>query len=229
MLRLVFVLACLAMSTPLASAQAPLDAPTQERLRLELREMMAADQRVRYMTMFGTFSPCEADSIAALLADLDAADYFARRQELEAEAEARLSQAERDVLLARQQATDAANIERLRAIVDAYGWPDSTRIGGSTNPFVFLLHAHPDTLDAMLPVLRREVDAGRMPPLQYARAVDKQRKIRGALQLYGSGEEFDPETRSLMPPRIADIEATNAARAAIGLPPLEAYRLASED
>ena len=203
-------------------AQTDPDQATQERLRVELREMLAADKRVRHMAAFGTFSPCEADSIAASLSGLEVEDYIPRYQALKAEG--RLSAAEREVLLAMQVRTDESNVARLREIVAEYGWPDSSRIGGEGNPFIFLLHTPPDTLDAMLPILLRETEAGRMPPTDYARAADKQRKIRGQLQLYGTGDEFDPTTGTIGPSRVASIEETNAARRAIGLPPLDEYK-----
>ncbi|MEM1268729.1 MAG: DUF6624 domain-containing protein [Bacteroidota bacterium] len=225
---LLLTVALVVTSTP-ASAQQTLDGPVRERLRIEVREMLAADKRVRAMAKYGTFSPCKADEMLAALDTLTIEGYLAESQRLEAEAAERLSDAEKAVLLERQWATDEANIARLREIVEVHGWPDSTRIGGQSNPFIILMHTPPDTLDAMLPALRAEVDAGHMPATQYARAVDKQRKINGQLQLYGTGPEFDPETRSVQPPKIASIEETNAARAEIGLPPLEEYRLASGD
>ncbi|MGB3543074.1 DUF6624 domain-containing protein [Rubrivirga sp.] len=142
---------------------------------------------------------------------------------LEAEAEARLSDAERDHPLAMQIAVDDANVARLREITEEHGWPHSDRIGGDTNTFIFLLRTHPDTLEAMLPLLRREVGAGRMPAESYARAVDKGRFIRRQPQLYGTSGVFDPETRTVRPPHIESIESSNAARAEIGLEPLEDY------
>lgn len=197
----------------------------REGLRIELREMMRADQRARYMSMAGTFSPCEADSVRRALKDLPVSENFARSRVLRAEAAERLTEAEKDRLLAMQIDVDERNVARLREITEEYGWPDPTRIGGDVEPFLFLLHTSPDTLDAMLPALRAEVEAGRMPAQHYASAVDKSRKIRGLLQLYGTGDEFDPATRTVGPPKIASIDETNAARREIGLPPLDEYEI----
>lgn len=47
---------------------------------------------------------------------------------------------------------------------------------------------------------------------------------RGELPLYGTGSGSAPKTRQVLPPAIASTEVTNAARLAIGLPQLEAYR-----
>ncbi|MEM1056613.1 MAG: DUF6624 domain-containing protein [Bacteroidota bacterium] len=212
---------------PTATAQpaSPLDEDIQRALRTEIAEMLHRDQQVRYMQTVGTFSPALADSIGEVLSALPMEEYLAMTDSLEREAEQRLTQAEQDSLIAIMRTADRAHIVRLREIVETHGWPDSTRIGGSSNPFIFLLHTSPDTLESMLDLLRTEVDAGRMAPRQFAMAVDKSRKIRGERQLYGSGMEFDPETRSMVPPVVDSIDATNRAREAIGLPPLTEYRL----
>ncbi|MEM6326243.1 MAG: DUF6624 domain-containing protein [Bacteroidota bacterium] len=221
-LTLLFALA-VALLAPLVSAQ-PLDDATQASLRTEIAEMLHRDQQVRYMKLAGTFSPTRADSIGAVLSALPVQEYLAMSDSLERDTEARLTSAERDSLLSIMQAADRAHIVRLREIVETHGWPDSTRIGGSSNPFIFLLHTSPATLESMLGLLRTEVDAGRMEPRHFAMAVDKSRKIRGERQLYGTGPEFDPATGGIAPPVIDDIEATNRARAEIGMEPLEAYR-----
>lgn len=217
-----------AQPAPQPHPDAALGPEVQEQLRLELTTMLDADQRARYMEMAGTFSPCTADSIRETLQGISVEERFARERALQAATEAQLSEAAQAALQAHRMAVDASNLARLQAMTERYGWPDSTRIGGSATPFVFLLHAGPETLTELLPLLRSEVDAGRMPPIDYARAVDKVRQIEGEPQLYGTADVFDAETRTVGPPRIRDIDETNAARAAIGLPPLERYQLADQ-
>ena len=221
------LLALAALVVPAVAAQtAPPDVlPDSVRaaLQVELREMALADQRVRYMLLAGTFSPCAADSLRLALQDLSVEERLARDAALRAEAEGRTTPADRAVLRRIAQDTDRATLARLREIVAEHGWPSDERTGADAHPVVFLLHA-PDAFDEMAPELLAEVHAGRLPAREFAMAADKARVVRGELQLYGTGDEFDPETRSVLPPRVADIDATNAARAAIGLPPLERYR-----
>ena len=82
----------------------------------------------------------------------------------------------------------------------------------------------PEDVDGVLPVLRAEVLAGRMPPEPYAMIFDRKRQHEGEPQLYGTALAFDPATRTVLPPAVVDIDETNAARAEIGLEPLDEYR-----
>ncbi|MEM1116771.1 MAG: DUF6624 domain-containing protein [Bacteroidota bacterium] len=227
MLRLVAFLAVLAAPAAASQTTPPdvLADSVRQHLQVELREMNRIDQRVRYMVEYGTFSPCVADSIGRVLAGLPIEENIAMSQRLRAEREARTTPVERAVLLQRMRDTDRVILERLRDIIAEHGWPSDERTGADANPEVFLLHA-PHAIDEMTPVLLAEVTAGRLPARHFAMAVDKSRKVRGELQLYGTADEYDPATGSIEPPRVADIEATNAARAEIGLAPLERYRLA---
>jgi hypothetical protein len=83
----------------------------------------------------------------------------------------------------------------------------------------------PEDAEWVLPHLRREVDAGRMEPKPYAMIFDRKQHHAGQPQLYGLMQAFDSQTQSVLPPAIVDIEATNKARAEIGMEPLEEYRI----
>lgn len=228
MRALLVVLAAL-LTVPSAAAQSPppdvLPDSVRATLQIELREMALTDQRVRYMESYGTFSPCVADSLRLVMQDLPIDAYIEKNRALRAEAAERTTPAEQTAMRRIAADTDAVIFRRLREIIVAYGWPSEERVGIDVSPVVFLLHAAHE-MDAMRPLLLAEVRAGRMPARDFATAMDKARKVRGDLQLYGTGDEYDPETKTVQPPRIASIEATDAARREIGLSPLEAYRLA---
>ncbi|MEL6614189.1 MAG: DUF6624 domain-containing protein [Bacteroidota bacterium] len=212
-----------------ATAQTPppdvLPDSVRQRLQVELRQMKLADQRVRYMHAYGTFSPCTADSLRQVLSALPIRENIERSQALRAEAEARTSPEEKAVLLQMMTDTDAIHLARLREIIADHGWPSDERTGADADPVVFLLHA-PHKMDEMREELLVEVRAGRLPAREFAMAMDKARKVRGENQLYGTGDEYDPETKTVQPPVVDSIEATNAARRAIGMPPLTEYRTA---
>lgn len=224
-------LAALLLLASTATAQpSPPDAlpdSVRHELQLELRQMNAADQRARYMSLAGTFSPCVADSLQRVLQGFPIEESIAVRQRIRAEAAARTTPQERALLVRMMRATDAANLARLREIIDAHGWPSDERTGADVSPVVFLLHA-PHAMDEMRATLLAEVQAGRLPGRELAMALDKSRKVRGELQLYGTGDEYDAATQALAPPRVADLGVTNAARRELGLPPLGEgeYRLA---
>ena len=220
------ILAVLLLAAAASAQTAPHDVlsdSVRSALQIELRHMAETDQRVRSMYEFGTFSPCAADSIRQSLDGLPMDEQFAREQTLRAEAEARTNSVERDILRRMMNDADYAIQERLREIIAEHGWPSDERTGADVSPVVFLLHA-PDRMDEMRDELMAEVRAGRLPAREFAMAIDKSRVVYGELQLYGTGNEFDSATQSVQPPRVADIDATNAARAAIGLDPLDAYR-----
>lgn len=216
------------LASGVAAQPTPPDAlpdSVRQRLQIELEQMARADQRARYMHTYGTFSPCVADSLRQVLSALPIHEHIERSQALRAEADARTSPEEQAVLLQMQIDTDAVNLARLRAIIAEHGWPSDERTGADADPVVFLLHA-PHAMDEMREELLAEVRAGRLPAREYAMAMDKARKVRGENQLYGTGDEYDSATESIVPPRIDSIEATNAARREIGMPPLTEYRLA---
>ena len=220
----------LALASSATAQTAPHDAlpdSVRHRLQVELREMLRTDQRVRNMFEFGTLSPCVADSIDNAMKDLSTEDNIAQTQALRAQANARLSAVEKEILLQNMRDADRRILARLRSIIAEHGWPSDERTGADVHPVVFLLHA-PQAIGEMTPTLLAEVAAGRLPAREFALAFDKSRVVRGELQLYGTGDEYDSATQTIAPPRVDDIEATNAARAEIGLDPLERYRLAGD-
>ena len=226
-MHLLLVTLLLLIAASAASQPLPRDVlsdSVRQVLQIQLREMALTDQRVRYMSKFGTFSPCSADSLRLLLQDLPIEENIARSRALQAEANARITPAEKAVLLEMEHEADDRILRRLREIMATYGWPSDERTGADASPEVFLLHA-PHKMNEMRADLLNEVRAGRLDPKHFAMAMDKARIVGGDRQLYGSGDEYDPQTQSMQPPRIDSIEATNAARREIGLPPLEDYRL----
>lgn len=225
-LAALFLLASTASAQPLAPDPLPDD--VRQRLQAQLTLMMEADQRVRYMDMAGTLSPCVADSIGRAVRGETVEESIALSEAVRAEAAARTTPAEREAILRLMRHTDAVNLAQLRAIVAEHGWPSSERTGSDVEPVVFLLH-NPHMMGEMREALLAEVRAGRLPARQYAMAEDKARRVRGEHQLYGTGGEYDPATGTIGPPTVESIEATNTARAVIGLEPLAEYRIAAPE
>ncbi len=145
-----------------------------------------------------------------------------------------LPQTIKDSLWQLQHALDFQNHLKLRGIFETYGFIPETTV--EENNFVqILLLMHPPKdwdiptyLKDYSALLIEEVRANRMPPKTYATFYDNiKAKILREPQLYGTNQQFDPTTKTVLPPMITDIAASNAAREAIGLPKLKEgeYRL----
>ena len=194
------------------------DDTLKEIIKEELSEMRATDQALRSQISYGTFDQQVIDSLNQLETDVVIA-YMRQRPAL--------PHAVQDSLWTLQRTLDYANIEKLQLLVRLYGWPDEASYGKELDPFVLLLHTPGALLEETTSLLLREVKAGRMPADRYAMFVDNMRMKHGQRQLYGTNMEFDYAQMKEMPATIDDLDASNAAREAIGLPPLAegAYRL----
>lgn len=142
-----------------------------------------------------------------------------------------------DSLWQLQHAIDFRNHLFLHAIFDRYGWIDNELVK-EYNYVQLLLLMHPPKdwdvttyLAEYSELFFEEVKAGRMPAKTFAMFYDNIKgKILREPQLYGTNEQFDPETMQILPPEIVDVKTTNKARKKIGLPPLKEgeYRLVSK-
>jgi len=201
------------------------DATDRERYRAALEKMMIDDQRHRTAISWGTTDPDELARLNALDDDAHMAEWARRNAEgiaLEPDEEKRL--------WALQNELDFMNTRILMNLVERFGWPSEAMLAqGTPNPTPVLIHMRPGDAEWVLPVLKREALSGRMPPKTYAMIFDRKRQHAGEPQLYGTIQMFDRATNSVVPAEIVDIEATNAARAEIGLGPLTEFRLVSND
>lgn len=193
----------------------------REQYRAALDEMMTTDQSYRSAISWGTTDKDELVRLKALDDEAHMKEYMRRNAEgvkLDPELEKELWE--------KQIAIDRANTKRLMGLVERYGWPDENMPGGDfADPVPILIHMRMDDAEWVLPILREEVLAGRMPGGRYAMIFDRKRQHDGKPQLYGTAQAFDSKTRTVLAPAIVDIEETNNARAEIGLEPLTEYRV----
>lgn len=140
----------------------------------------------------------------------------------------KLPEALEDSLWQLQHAIDFRNHMFLRGIFEKYGWI-AKEVVEEKNYVQILMLMHPPKdwnipqyLEDYSNLLIDEVRAGRMPAKTYAMFYDNIKgKILREPQLYGTNQQFDAKTKKVMPPGIEDIEKSNEARAAIGLPALK--------
>lgn len=210
-----------------ASGSAIPDTLTSDQIasyRRVLDAIAISDQKFRTPVSWGTEDPDELARLEALDDDASIAEWGRRR----AEGISLPEETER-AYMAKQSEIDRENCGELMELVDRWGWPSEARLGaGTPDMTAVLIHMPMDMVGGFLPRLERETLAGRMNPKRYAVIYDRKRQHDGEPQLYGTAQAFDAATRTVLPPAVVDIDATNAARDRIGLEPLDEYRLLEE-
>ena len=131
----------------------------------------------------------------------------------------------RQALEARMTLNDFNNTTRMKAIVKSYGWPGPELVGQDGADAAFLLVQHSPDLafqQAMLPLVRRSFESGKLSAWNYALLQDRVLMLAGKPQMYGMALKpwtgKDPE---LYP--IEDEANVDKRRAKIGLQPLREY------
>lgn len=131
-------------------------------------------------------------------------------------------------ILARMEAIDAANTERMKAIVNQYGWPSPGLVGRDGSEAAFLLVQHADLAfqKKMLPLVEKAYRSDGLSGQDYALLLDRVRVGEGKPQVYGTQakrvEEWNGQDPVLQP--IEDEANVDKRRAEVGLPPLAEYR-----
>lgn len=131
-------------------------------------------------------------------------------------------------VLARMKAIDAANSERMRAIVRQYGWPGPELVGQDGTEAALTLAQHADLAfqKEMLPLLEKSYKSGQLSGPGYALLLDKVLVGEGKPQVYGTQakriEEWKGKEPVLQP--IEDEANVDKRRAEVGLSPLSEYR-----
>jgi Family of unknown function (DUF6624) len=128
-------------------------------------------------------------------------------------------------VLARMKAIDAANTERMRAIVRQYGWPGPELVGQDGTDGAFLLVQHADLAfqKEMLPLVEKSYKSGKLSGQSYALLLDRVLVGEGKPQVYGTQvKEWKGKEPVLQP--IEDETNVDKRRAEVGLFPLSEYR-----
>ncbi len=133
------------------------------------------------------------------------------------------------VRLRQMVAVDSAHTERLRALIEAYGWPGTSDVGNDGANAAWLLLQHtPDTAfqRKAVDLMTAAAERGEASRRSLALLVDRVLIRQGLPQRYGTqfmfvegGIEFHP---------IEDPESVDERRADVGLPSIEEYRRMSE-
>lgn len=121
--------------------------------------------------------------------------------------------------------TVSENTDYIRRLLAEVGWIDVERLGYATSKSAFLLVQHswePPLILAVLPELKRDVDAGRMDADAYVLLFDRLQLALGRRQRFGSQVATD-ETGALVVLPVEDPSKVDALRRDRGLIPLKEY------
>jgi hypothetical protein len=192
----------------------PLTNSKKKELIKEFRQMASYDQRYRTYISMGTTNQKLIDSVKSLP--------ILQQINFENSHISEFSKAQKDSLWALQNEIDLDNTNKLFSIINKYGWVNKSALDSTVNPMIFLFHTPKSTIQKMQMLLFQEVQENRMDANKFATYVDNMRKKAfGKNQLYGTGDEYDSKTNSIVPPFVDNIDSTNYARIKIGLPKLK--------
>lgn len=187
-----FLLSLLLVVSLGASAQQTLN----RRLKHELDSLYYVDQLYR-SAMFGEKKQHLVDSLAA-------AQHFPV-----AEAPQRL--------IGLMLQTDSADMRRVRAIIQRYGYPGKKLVGTPTNEAAFYVIQHSNSIPQYLPLIKRAADEGELPFRLYAMMLDRQLMYTGKPQVYGTqGRNYNGQAPFIWP--IEDPAHVNERRKKAGFP-----------
>ena len=128
-------------------------------------------------------------------------------------------------IAARMAVIDSNSTTRLKKIVRRFGWPGPELVGADGAEAAFLILQHSPDLDfqkAMLPLVRRSYESGKLSAWDYALLLDRVLALQGKPQVYGN--QVKPwDGRELVPYPIEDEANVDQRRSEVGLPPLAEY------
>jgi len=128
----------------------------------------------------------------------------------------------------KMRSIDAANLARLKVILQKYGWPGPGLVGKDGADAAFLIVQHSDHAfqKKTLPLVRKEFLAGQLSGSSYALLLDRVLVGEGKPQIYGTQtkpfEYWNGKEPVFYP--IKDEANVDKRRAELRLPPLSEYR-----
>lgn len=175
-----------------------------------IKLMMEADQQYRWMLMYGETNQQKLAELRAL----DGPAAMQRIKDVQA-GKVGIAAAQKDSLWALQNAIDSANFEEIKGIINKYGYP--YKFIADELVSTIIMHSSPRITDDFFKLLHKAAADGKMPGKEYALIYDRTMLERKQPELYYVIEHYDAKTRTAAPHKPIDEQATNRARAEIGL------------
>jgi len=132
---------------------------------------------------------------------------------------------ELDILRKQISLQDSINLEKVKLILDKYGWLGQDEVGANGNLALFLViqHAGLTTQLKYLPLLRNAVSTGKARASNLALLEDRIATSQGKKQIYGSQLSLNTKTGKYYVLPLEDPNNVDNRRAKIGLSPLSTY------
>jgi len=124
----------------------------------------------------------------------------------------------------RMEAVHSKNAQRLKEIVDEYGWPHEDIVGHDGAEAAWLIAQHavgfPDLQRKCLSLMEHSAYEGSIPRWHAAYLRDRVAMFEGRPQRYGTQWLDDPHDGRIRPWKLEDGSQINELRAQVGLSPL---------
>lgn len=123
------------------------------------------------------------------------------------------------------KANHLINEQKVRDILDTYGWPTKKMAGEQGNWTIcnVIQHSENNVRVQYLPLMRQAVKDKKLEPRFLVRAEDRIATERGDLQIYGGQMKYYPETKSFNVWPVYDPVNIDKRRAEIGLGPIKEF------
>jgi len=152
-------------------------------------------------------------------------DQLYRRQMDEIEQEFGKKSPQMDVQLELIKKHDAVNKEKVKYIINKYGWLGKEEVGDQGNITLFLVIQHSDLTTQLkyMQLLKEAVKQGKANASSFALLQDRVALGQGKNQIYGSQIGFNASTGKYYVQVLDDPENVDKRRAEVGLTPLKDY------
>ena len=120
---------------------------------------------------------------------------------------------------------DHYNLQKVKTILDTYGWLSEDTLGVHGNSALFLVIQHADlkTQEKYFPMMSEAVRTGKIKRSSFALLQDRMNLRQGKKQIYGSQIDRDEEAKIYFVSALEDPDNVDKRRAEVGLQPLKDY------
>jgi len=120
---------------------------------------------------------------------------------------------------------DSLNIEKVKVILDTYGWLGKEDIGekGATTLFLVLQHSSLPRQLKYFPIFKKAVEQGKAEPADLALLEDRIALKQGKKQIYGSQVAMNKKTGRYYVQPLESPEDVDIRRSKVGLAPIKDY------